>query len=431
MEGSVAELLDTEWWRASDDELLCKLQELEIQARQLYATQLKVLAEAEHRGLGAKRGYRDMVPLQMDLLRINRHESTRRVAHALALQPGRTLSGAVLEPKLPVLAQAAAHGALGADHIEAIVHTDQNMPMWATEADRTEAEKILVEAAHALPAKTIKDLGNEILIRLDQDGNPPRETELAEPVNELHLATKRDGRVSFKGELEPETGELLKVVLSPLAKPRATDGQPDFRSTGERQGDAFADLLRRAADAGDLPDDGGAKPHVVVTVSADQLRTGLGSAVLGDNGHLTASQARKLACDANVIPVVLGSKSEVLDIGRATRTIPTAIRRALVLRDRGCAFPGCDRPASWCDGHHIRHWSDGGDTKLDNLVLLCRSHHTKMHHTQWIVRIRDGIPEFIPPKFIDHEQRPRVNLLRRCRRSSSRGAVVGSRVSIK
>ena len=124
---------------------------------------------------------------------------------------------------------------------------------------------------------------------------------------------------------------------------------------------------------------------------------------------IDASTARRLACDAAVIPAVLNGRSEPLDIGRRTRTVPTALRRALVLRDRGCAFPGCTVPASWCDAHHRQHWADGGATALPNLVLLCGVHHELIHNSDWQVQLPDGVPEFIPPPYIDPHQNPRRN----------------------
>ena len=93
--------------------------------------------------------------------------------------------------------------------------------------------------------------------------------------------------------------------------------------------------------------------------------------------------ARRLACDAGIIPVVLGSRGEPLDIGRLSRTVPTGMRRALELRDGGCRFAGCDRPAHWCEAHHILFWARGGPTCLTNLVLLCRHHHAMVHEGQW------------------------------------------------
>ncbi len=128
---------------------------------------------------------------------------------------------------------------------------------------------------------------------------------------------------------------------------------------------------------------------------------------------MSAATVRRLACDATVIPAMLGAASEPLDVGRATATTPTGIRRALIARDRGCAFPGCDRPPGWCDAHHCRHWADGGTTALSNLVLLCPQHHQAIHHHGWQVSIAGtGHPEFTPPPWLDPTQRPRARAWR-------------------
>jgi hypothetical protein len=121
-----------------------------------------------------------------------------------------------------------------------------------------------------------------------------------------------------------------------------------------------------------------------------------------------------MACDAELAPVVLGSHSEVLDVGRVHRLVTPAIRKALYLRDGGCCFPACDRPAIWTDAHHLTHWMDGGVTSLDGCILLCRKHHVTVHEGQWQVRLGpDRHPEFIPPTFVDPLQRPRRNVYHR------------------
>jgi hypothetical protein len=125
---------------------------------------------------------------------------------------------------------------------------------------------------------------------------------------------------------------------------------------------------------------------------------------------MSVAAARRLACDCRVIPVVLGANSEPLDIGRAAYTVTRAQRRALNLRDDGCAFPGCDRRPRQCSPHHIWHWADGGPTDLANLVLLCVFHHRLIHHTQREV-LHAGRPRFKPPAFIDPEQKWRTNIL--------------------
>ncbi|MEU0791551.1 DUF222 domain-containing protein [Amycolatopsis sp. NPDC005961] len=137
-----------------------------------------------------------------------------------------------------------------------------------------------------------------------------------------------------------------------------------------------------------------------------------GRATLGDLGKISAAEARIHACDCMLIPAVLGAKSEPLDLGRQRRLVPPGIRRALYLRDRGCAFPGCHRPPRHCQGHHIRHWADGGPTELGNLVLMCAHHHRLLHRSGWQVRIAaDGLPEFLPPVFLDKRRKPRRNNL--------------------
>jgi hypothetical protein len=136
----------------------------------------------------------------------------------------------------------------------------------------------------------------------------------------------------------------------------------------------------------------------------------LGVGVLDTGLELSPATVRRLACDAKLIPVVLGGQGQVLDVGLTRRLYTGPARRALVLRDGGCAFPGCDRPPRWCDAHHIRHWADGGPTTLDNGVLLCGHHHRVIHHEDWQVRLgSDRMPEFIPPAYIDRDRRPRRN----------------------
>jgi hypothetical protein len=119
---------------------------------------------------------------------------------------------------------------------------------------------------------------------------------------------------------------------------------------------------------------------VVVTVDLRSLQGKLGRrSELEDTGPITPETARRLACDAGVCRVLMRGSSEPLDVGRTTPLVPSGMRRALVLRDGGCRFPGCGRPQAWSDGHHVTHWADGGPTTLGNLVLLCRPHHRAVH----------------------------------------------------
>jgi len=157
----------------------------------------------------------------------------------------------------------------------------------------------------------------------------------------------------------------------------------------------------------------------MVTLSLRTLTTGLGAAAIPSSGEtLSADEVRRLACDALVIPAVLGGASEVLDVGRAHRFFTTAIRAALVLRDQGCAFPGCDAPPSACEAHHNQPWWAGGDTSLANGVMVCPYHHRLVEpdpgmspNVQWQILMDPvtGLPWFTPPRQIDPERVPRLH----------------------
>lgn len=122
------------------------------------------------------------------------------------------------------------------------------------------------------------------------------------------------------------------------------------------------------------------------------------SAELDHAGPVDRETARRLACDASVMRVVLAGQSEPLDVGRRTPVVPPSMRRAVIVRDRRCRFPGCDRPHTWCDAHHVVHWADGGPTALPNLLLMCRRHHRLVHRSGGFkLELLDGRPVFRGP----------------------------------
>ncbi|PTR28640.1 HNH endonuclease, partial [Rhodococcus sp. OK519] len=163
-------------------------------------------------------------------------------------------------------------------------------------------------------------------------------------------------------------------------------------------------------------------PHLSLHVNAadlaqtdnDHAHTGDDPDLFGDNdiahmpwtGPLSIATARRLACDCHLAPVVMDD-GVPLNLGRSSRTVSKKQRRALVARDHGCAFPGCGTPPAHCEGHHVKHWADGGPTDLDNLVLMCRYHHRLLHHSHWQVEIGDDHhPWFTPPGSLDPYRKP-------------------------
>jgi hypothetical protein len=255
----------------------------------------------------------------------------------------------------------------------------------------------------------VRKHGRILLERIDQDGTDPHEDDkLAEPDNVFRYQRTRNGGMRFTGRLDQEAATQLEALVTTIGKPT----KDDPRDMPHRHGDAMAAIVHMAANTGEAPTEGGEKPHVTVTLDFNFLLEGIGEATLDDGSFLTPAAARRLACDADIIPMVLGSDSLPLDVGREHRLVTPKQRKALVARDKGCAFPGCDLPARWADAHHIRHWIDGGATDLQNLVLLCRRHHRLVHHSAWSIQMINGIPWFTPPPWVDPAQQPVRNILR-------------------
>src|SRR5437588_6444208 len=212
----------------------------------------------------------------------------------------------------------------------------------------------------------------------------------------LQVSPSLDGIFLIDGRLDPEGGAMLQTALSALMHPVSGD----TRRAEQRRADALVELCRRQLDSGALPQTGRQKPHLSVTVSAAAL-AGMPGPEGGDlnwAGTVPAQTVQRLACDASLSVIPLDSQDLPIDVGRATRSIPPALSRALRVRDGGCRFPGCDAPIDWTHGHHHQHWTAGGETKLANLYLLCAYHHRLVHEGGWrLVREDDGSLQAIPP----------------------------------
>ena len=180
--------------------------------------------------------------------------------------------------------------------------------------------------------------------------------------------------------------------------PSAETSAEDRLRCRQRRVEAFARIAESFLASGPQELSGGDRQQIVVHVDARTLKHGhAGRCELEHGPSLAAESARRLACDASLIAIIENEQGEPLDVGRKTRTIPPAIRRALNSRDRGCRFPGCPF-VRYVDGHHVRHWAQGGETKLSNLVTLCRFHHRLVHEGQVVVQILDdGAFRFVKP----------------------------------
>jgi hypothetical protein len=389
-------------------ELAHDLIETFTQMRTLRATALALISKMETADVVRDSGYSSLPALISDLVRITPNRASKLIAQARLVAETLTLTGHVTPARLPLVRDALEEGVLDADHLEAIAEVMKKIPD-STPGDTAEiVEKHLVDTARVTHSSVVRTHGVALLARIDADGTPPEE--LAAPKNVFRSSRDEAGWMHFSGRIEPESAEELDSLLGALAKP---DSPTDERHPTQRLGDAFCDVVHHAITSDTLPSRGGEKPHLNVTVDHSVLQKGVGTATLEGGAILPAEAARRIACDAGIIPMVMNSASVPLDVGRTRRLVTPKQRAALNARDKGCAFPHCTRPARWADAHHVRHVLDGGATDLANMVLLCRKDHRLIHHSDWQVRINNGLPEFIPPKWIDPHQAPQRNQLHR------------------
>jgi hypothetical protein len=208
-----------------------------------------------------------------------------------------------------------------------------------------------------------------------------RDESVLRALSSLRLSPLENGMLRLSGQLDPEAGAVLTAALDPLTAPNPSqaNGGRDPRPADRRRAEALIEVCRRAAAAGGAAP-ATTKAQIVVTIEHDRLAEAVRGAGHTLDGTLLSPQAvRKLACDASIIPMVLGSQSQPLDVGRTKRLVTPALLAALWARDRGCTYPGCGRPPQWTDAHHVKHWIEGGPTALLNLALLCAHHHTVVH----------------------------------------------------
>ena len=324
---------------------------------------------------------------------------------SLGMSPGaaqRAVRVGRAAPDLVALTRAQRLGGVGIEFADAVglgvAHVHSRVPL--SEDDRAAVvAKLMLKTT---PAQ-VQDKSRAIAIDRAAEQPPgERSVPVAEDVdlNDMALVKGPEGRTAATLDLDQHTAEELMAALDPLTRPvPLPDGSPDPRPPGRRRADAFGQILRTYLSHSDRPMSGGGLPHVTV-IRPPQTRADTEECVdhLGFTGPVSAATADLIACDSTLSTVIVDRTGVPLDVGRSERLFPPHIRKALGIRDGGCAFPGCGRPVSWCDAHHIQPWSEGGTTCLDNGALFCRMHHTLIHHGDWQVYLgRDRHPWFIPP----------------------------------
>ena len=388
-------------------------------------------------------GFRNTTEFLRARLRISAAEARRRLTLAAELLPRTGSGGRTGPPVREELAAAVASGDVASRAATLItLALDRVRHSCLPEAAAT-MEHALTVTAIDNDADFLARIARRWTEALDQDGAEPSE-ELLRRIQGAFIRKPRHGLQHLEIFATADQFEHLVTVMNTATNPRidggdragngpaghpvsampsvsAEDGEArplDLRSRPQRLLDGLVGACKVALATGGLPAAGGLRPQVMATIDYRDLVQRLGSAGIDNeggtgsllfNGPVTAGTIRKIACDADIIPVLLGGKGQVLDIGRASRVFPPHIRKAITARDQGCAFPQCTIPAPWCEAHHITYWSRGGTTGTGNGTLLCSHHHHVIHKEHWNIQMRTGIPWFIPPPHLDPAQTPRRN----------------------
>jgi hypothetical protein len=387
---AAAEALDEEDLdRVTDAALATQLRGLWMAIGRVQAQVSRRIAVFDERGAAGRDGARSIRDWLRHRLRVDAVDAGRLATVAAAMSTRDATAAAYLR------------GEISLDHVAAI---DEAGWMLGDDAMRQGVERIMLERARREPPGRLRRFSR----RLRERGDPRAGIEAfrrARAHRFLDVVRATSGAVALRGQLDASDGELLLAALAAqqavgdgpggLASPHP--GSPSGREGGhagtaeQARADALVALCRTVLRA-DLSDAGrgvGDRPRIVVTVPLATLQAAAGVAteepLLGSGEPVTAETARRLACDARVVPAVLGGASEVLDIGAETETVTQGLRRAVELRDRGCRFPGCDRAAADCESHYASHWSRTGQSIVDNVLLLCPHHHVLVHEGGWQV----------------------------------------------
>jgi hypothetical protein len=379
----VAATADARLWSMSDDEVAEALVETTRLRARVEALELRLAAEADRRAVGDKVGATDTASWWGHETKQDRPAAKRRMRLAESLSRH--------EPTAAALAE----GAISTDHARVITECVDRLPGDLEDPSIPErAEKHLLTEARDLDPRSLAILAEHVLtvvapkIGEERDARALEREEREARAN-AWLTMAPDGKGSYRGKFSIPTmqGAMLKKMLLAFAAPKhqaskkADEDAPEVverRLSPERMGDAFCELIERLP-AHKLPQLGGLNASIIVLLDFTGLKSDVGRAVLETGEPISASLARRMACEAGLIPAVLGSRSELLNLGRTARLFSGAQRLGMVITQRQCTAVGCDWPAHLCHAHHDDTWLSGGRTDLEMGRLLCPRHHARIH----------------------------------------------------
>ena len=357
---------------AETGDALVEVTRLEAQVAQL---KMRLLSHAERVDVGAEVGATSPANWLA-----HQTKTTRPAVHRAARLAKR------LDEAHPEVDSALADAAVTVDQAQVIVEAVDALPtdLVSTETVMRAKAFLLAQAAEH-DARALRILGRRLLEVLDPEAADREEArrlaaEEAEARAKASFTMADDGHGKCHGRFTIPSlhGSMLRKALLAFAVPKRNPDHDSSTPSRHRMGRAFCEYLESRPEH-TVPSSGGVAATVVVTMTVESLMGGLQAAGLCDGTRISAGEARRLACAAGIIPVVLGGPSEPLDVGRQRRFHTKAMRTAMALRDQGCTAGGCDRPPALCQAHHDIPWGVGGDTNLATGRLLCQRHHTLAH----------------------------------------------------
>jgi hypothetical protein len=401
LDASLKAVGEANLWSASNTETLDALSRLIAAEARLTAAVLATIREVEGRHLADGLGMRDTASLLQSKHLIDRRPAARLTDLARRLDA--TATGAALST-----------GEVSLDHARVIVKAIAALPSTATVEERRCAEADLILYAGQLTPDDLSVCAEKIKAQLtiapdhDEPDSEP-DPDPAAAFRGIRYGTHRSGLATINVTIDPHVRKVFEEILAPLAQPEAPqDGITDGRFATQRRADAFTALVLDH-DLGARGAASTSRAAVTVTIGYETL-AGLseGSGLLDDGTPIAPGTLRTLLCGADILPVVLGGASEILDLGRTRRLHTHYQHRALAVRDGGCTFGACAAPPSGCHDHHTTHWAKGGPTTIRDGALLCPRHHRQVHREGWDVELApNGYPRTIPPRSIDPTRTPR------------------------
>ncbi|WP_330255149.1 HNH endonuclease [Nocardia sp. NBC_00565] len=435
---AVTELLDTPLTPLSDDALIAAMRTLERCSRMLAAVATNTVVETTQRCLPADLGAGTPKRFLMQCLGLSHQEAARRIATADTLGTWHT-AGQACPPKLPHTATAHTAGDISADNAARVAAVMKRVPHHTEPEHRDAAERILVDLARTGSPDDIGDVGARILGHLDPDGTLADDKDRARMRGITVGPQRPDGMSPISGEITPTLRALLDAVLAKYARPgmnnpddpESPTGDCDYidresmvaaatrdtRTAAQRTHDGLQALLRHGISAHDLGSHRGVPVSAILTMSISELEKMAGVATTATGGTVPISEALKLAEHGFPFLAVFDSQGLPLHFARTKRLASPAQRMALIASLRGCTRPGCDAPASLCATHHVKDWSNGGNTDIENETLACDRCHALIHNGRggWKTLAlsknsqHPGRTAWIAPPHIDPTQTPRIN----------------------